>query len=52
MNRRIPNGTYGGVGERGLVAPFYPIIDLLGPSSVCRPPHIHMRVRRISQRRT
>lgn len=25
MNRRIPNGTYGGVGERGLVAPFYPI---------------------------
>lgn len=26
MNRRIPNGTYGGVGERGLVAPFYPIV--------------------------
>jgi len=25
MNRRIPNGTYGGVGGRGLAAPSYPI---------------------------
>ena len=26
MNRRIPNGTYGGVGGRELGAPSYPII--------------------------
>ena len=25
LNRRIPNGTYGGVGGRGLVAPSYPV---------------------------
>ena len=25
LNRRIPNGTYGGVGGRGLTAPSYPI---------------------------
>jgi len=25
MNRRIPNGTYGGVGGRELAAPSYPI---------------------------
>jgi hypothetical protein len=25
MNRRIPNGTYGGVGGRGLITPSYPI---------------------------
>ena len=25
VNRRIPNGTYGGVGGRGLDAPSYPI---------------------------
>ncbi len=25
MNRRIPDGTYGGVGRRGLVTPSYPI---------------------------
>ncbi len=27
MNRRIPNGTYGGVGGRGLTAPSYPITE-------------------------
>jgi len=27
MNRRIPNGTYGGVGGRRLAAFFYPIIQ-------------------------
>jgi hypothetical protein len=26
LNRRIPNGTYGGVGGRGLTAPSYPIV--------------------------
>jgi hypothetical protein len=26
MNRRIPNGTYGGVGGRELAAPSYPIV--------------------------
>jgi len=26
MNRRIPNGTYGGVGGRRLAASSYPII--------------------------
>ena len=25
-NRRIPNGTYGGVGGRGLITPSYPIV--------------------------
>jgi hypothetical protein len=25
MNRRIPNGMYGGVGGRGLTVPSYPI---------------------------
>lgn len=25
MNRHIPNGTYGGVGGRELIAPSYPI---------------------------
>ncbi len=25
MNRRMPNGTYGGVGGRGRDAPSYPI---------------------------
>ncbi len=25
LNRRIPNGTYGGVGGRGLTTPSYPI---------------------------
>jgi hypothetical protein len=33
LNRRIPNGTYGGVGGRGLITPSYPInnrILLLG----------------------
>jgi len=25
MNRRIPDGTYGGVGGRGLITPSYPI---------------------------
>jgi len=28
MNRRIPNGTYGGVGGRELIAPSYPILGL------------------------
>jgi hypothetical protein len=27
MNRRIPNGTYGGVRGRGLAAPSYSILD-------------------------
>ena len=27
-NRRIPNGTYGGVRGRGLIAPSYSIIEL------------------------
>jgi len=26
LNRRIPNGTYGGVGGRGLITPSYPIL--------------------------
>jgi hypothetical protein len=29
-NRRIPNGTYGGVGGRGLTTPSYPIFQLTG----------------------
>ncbi len=29
MNRHIPNGMYGGVGGRGLVALSYPIISFL-----------------------
>ena len=35
MNRRIPNGTYGGVGGRRLAAFSYPIlIYYINPSSV------------------
>lgn len=30
MNRRIPNGTYGGVGGRELIAPSYPIVGSEG----------------------
>ena len=30
MNRRIPNGTYGGVGGRELGAPSYPIAPGMG----------------------
>ena len=30
MNRRIPNGTYGGVRGRGLIAPSYSIGDFYG----------------------
>jgi len=33
MNRRIPNGTYGGVGGRELSAPSYPIGAYVLPDS-------------------
>ncbi|MDQ0902887.1 hypothetical protein QFZ80_006715 [Paenibacillus sp. V4I7] len=29
MNRRIPNGMYGGVRGRGLAAPSYSIVDFI-----------------------
>lgn len=35
LNRRIPNGTYGGVGGRGLTAPSYPIYCFVIPEEHC-----------------
>ena len=34
MNRRIPNGSYGGVGGRELAAPSYPIFDQYIPTNI------------------
>jgi hypothetical protein len=33
MNRRIPNGTYGGVRGRGLAVPSYSILQIQGANA-------------------